>query len=71
MYYALRISLLLLSVTYLLTHDVSSVSFVRSLARSLVRSFVRSFVWGNTRKGNPTRGVFERAVAAAEKAKYW
>ena len=24
-----------------------------------------------SRTGNPTRGVFERAVAAAEKAKYW
>ena len=24
-----------------------------------------------SRTGNPTRGVFERAVAASEKAKYW
>ena len=24
-----------------------------------------------SRTGNPTRGVFERAVAAAEKTKYW
>ncbi len=49
MYYALHISLLLLSdylLTYLLTHNVSFVSFVRSFVRSLARSFARSFVWG-------------------------
>jgi len=55
MYYALHISLLLLSdylLTYLLTHNVSFVSFVRSFVRSLARSLVRSFVRVGERKSD-------------------
>lgn len=33
--------------------------------------FVDNFASFCSFLGNPTRGVFERAVAAAEKAKYW
>ena len=40
---------------YLLTHNISSVSLVRSFVRSFVRS-----CGATRRKGNPTRGVFER-----------
>jgi len=39
------------------------------MAREDPNSFGMGFEYSRT--GNPTRGVFERAVAAAEKTKYW
>ena len=38
-------------------------------ARQDPNSFGMGYEYSRT--GNPTRGVFERAVASAEKAKYW
>ena len=39
------------------------------MARSDPNSWGMGYEYSRT--GNPTRGVFERAVAAAEKTKYW
>ena len=44
--------------------------FLSVAVRTTIKSFDMTFIRGLC-AGNPTRGVFERAVAAAEKAKYW
>lgn len=67
-------------IRIVLAWDLSTAAQVRDLVMILIFLFycvpfhhdsIKTSMWLQCCIGNPTRGVFERAVAAAEKAKYW